>query len=195
MKVKVCGVTNLEDAVMCEELGADAVGFVHVKGRSRSLPLAAIAEICSSLGPMVTRVLVCAPCDVSEALRMADGSRVDVIQMYSLDPQAVGEIRRQGVKVIRALLPIRSEAIRFGDTADALLFESGMPGTGTPIDLSLIPIDGCRRAIIAGGLNPGNLEAAKALKPYALDVSSGVERTPGRKDPGLVAEFIRRAKS
>lgn len=195
MRVKICGITNLEDASMCEELGADAVGFVHFPGRSRSLPLEAIARICSSLGPMVTRVLVCAPVDTTEALQMIDRSNAGVIQVHSLVPEEVEEVRGQGTKVIRAVPPTRSEALRFARVADALLFEYGTPGTGTPYDFSIAPIDTCQRAIIAGGLNLENLEVAKALRPYALDVSSGVELKVGKKDPGLVAEFIRRCKS
>jgi phosphoribosylanthranilate isomerase len=195
MRVKICGITNLEDASMCEELGVDAVGFVHFPGRGRSLSLETIAGICSSLGPMVAKVLVCAPINPAEALQMIDRSNADVIQVHSLDPEGVGEIRGQGAKVIRAVPPIRSEALRFAGVADALLFEHGTPGTGTPYDFSVVPIDACQRAIIAGGLNPENLETAKALRPYALDVSSGVERKVGKKDPGLVAEFIRRCKS
>lgn len=195
MRVKICGITNLEDASMCEELGADALGFVHFPGRSRSLPLKEIAEICSSLGPMITRILVSAPNSPTEALRMIDESNTDVIQVHSLDPDDVRGIREQGTRVIRAVPPTRSDALRFASVADALLFEHGTPGTGTAYDFSVVPIGSCQRAIIAGGLNMHNLEVAKALGPYALDVSSGVERRTGRKDPELVAEFIRRCKS
>jgi len=126
---------------------------------------------------------------------MIDESNADAIQVHSLDPDGVRDIREQGTRVIRAVLPTKSDALRFASVADALLFEHGAPGTGTPYDFSIVPIDSCRRAIIAGGLNLHNLDMAKALGPYALDVSSGVERTIGKKDPELVAEFIRRCKS
>jgi phosphoribosylanthranilate isomerase len=195
MKVKICGITNLEDAATCEGLGADALGFVHFPGRMRSLPLDEIANICSSLGPMTTKVLVCSPTSAADALRMVALSKTDVVQLYTFGPETLNEVRQNGVKVIRAVSPTRSEAERFVGAADALLFEQGAPGTGTSYDYSQVPVDFCPRAIIAGGLDPGNLDRAKELRPYALDVSSGVERTPGRKDPDLVEKFIRRCRS
>jgi len=194
VKVKICGMTNLEDAAMCESLGADALGFVHFPTRTRSIPLEKISEISSSLGPIITKVLVCAPKTVSESLDLVARTNVDVLQVYSLSPALLSEFRDQGGKVIRAVPPVRSEAIRFANCADALLFERGTPGTGSSYDYSQIPIDCCQRAIIAGGLNLENLRFAKSMDPYALDVSSGVESAIGKKDPYLVTEFIRRCK-
>ena len=195
MKVKICGITNVEDAHMCEEAGADALGFVHFPGRRRSLPLDQIGSVGSTIGPMVTRVLVCSPHGTSDALDMAERSFATAIQVYSLDRDSLNEIRSHGVKVIRAVRPVRSEALRFADAADALLFEEGTPGTGMSHDYSRIPIGCCSRAIIAGGLNIDNLDEAKRMKPYALDVSSGVESASGRKDISLVSEFIRRCRA
>lgn len=192
MKVKICGVTSPTDAVMCEESGADAVGFVHVEGRSRCLPLSEVESICSVLGPMTATVLVCVPKDAEEASDMFRRSGADVLQVHSLEPAEIRNLRDEGVHVIRAVSPDRSEAIRFSTSADALLFETGTPGTGTSYDYSKVPVDLSRRAIIAGGLNLLNMHLALAQKPYALDVSSGVESSPGKKDPQLVGEFIRR---
>ncbi|HIH01117.1 TPA: phosphoribosylanthranilate isomerase [Thermoplasmata archaeon] len=195
MKVKICGITSAEDAFMCEELGADALGFVHVSGRARSLQPGEIRDICGSLGPMVTTVLVCAPPDTGSALELIDRSRARVVQLYTLEGKSLDAIRATGVRVIRAVRPDPEEADVFADHADALLFESGKPGTGTGFDYSSVPVSRCRRAIIAGGLTVGNLEEAKRMNPYALDVSSGVESTPGSKDRALVSEFIRRCRS
>jgi phosphoribosylanthranilate isomerase len=194
VKVKICGVTNLSDAAMCEDMGADAVGFVHFPGRSRSIPLETISEICSTIGPMTAKVLVCAPSEQDRAVELASRCGVDALQLYTMRPAQLNEIRETGVKVMRAVRPDRALALEFVDSVDALVFESGEPGMGTPYDYSLIPVDCCPRAIIAGGLNPANLSLAKALHPYALDVSSGVERSPGKKDPQLVSEFVRRCK-
>ena len=190
MKVKICGLTTLEDAGMCEDLGADAIGFVHFPGRIRSLPLDKISEISSSLGPFTTKVLVCAPPSTDEALQLMHASKVDALQLYSLGPSELLELRTLGVRVFRVVPPDREKASRFSGAADALVFEDGTPGSGTSYDYSKAPIDCCRKAIIAGGLTPSNLHLAKSLHPYGLDVSSGVERVPGRKDPELVAEFI-----
>lgn len=191
MKVKICGITDAEDAGACEDLGAHALGFVHYPGRGRSLELETISEICSTLGPMTAKVLVAAPRDPREAVAMLDMSGADVLQLHSLGPEDVREVRENGVRVIRAVRPDRRSALPFAEHADALLFESGVPGSGTSYDYSEVPVDCCRRAIIAGGLGVDNLASAKAMGPYALDVSSGVESTPGRKDYDLVAQFIR----
>ncbi len=194
MKVKICGITNAEDAFACEDSGADALGFVHVPGRGRSVPLDRIADICASLGPMTTSVLVCLPPDDEAAMDMVRRSGADIIQVHSLDPRSLDSVRGSGIGVIRAVRPDREEAAIFAEHADALLFENGVPGTGTGFDYSQTPVNCCRRAIIAGGLNIDNLERAKVMKPYALDVSSGVESALGRKDPELVREFVRRCR-
>lgn len=194
MKVKICGITSLYDAAICEEAGADAVGFVHYPGRRRSLALDEISRMASSLGPMTTKVIVCAPETSQEAVQFSERSGVDILQTYSLDPESLDEVRESGLKVIRAVSTGRAEAEAFAPHADALVFEHGVPGTGASYDYSSIPIDCCERAIIAGGLTVDNVGEAKAMSPYAVDVSSGVEASNGRKDPELVREFIRRAK-
>jgi phosphoribosylanthranilate isomerase len=194
MRVKICGITNAEDAFMCEDMGADAIGFVHVDGRQRSVPVDDVREICASVGPMTATVLVCSPADAESAVELASRSGSDAVQLYGLDVDSLDAVRACGVGVIRAVPPNREQARKYADHADALLFESGTPGTGTGFDYALAPVDCCRRAIIAGGLNVSNIDAAKRRRPYALDVSSGVESTPGRKDPDLVREFIRRCR-
>jgi phosphoribosylanthranilate isomerase len=195
MKVKICGITSVEDAIMCEEKGADALGFVSVEGRKRSIPLNTINNICSRVGPMTLKVLVCSPSGPNEAVEMLDRSGADVIQTYTLEPRALEDMRAQGARVFRAIKPLRSEAARFSAVVEALVFEDSTPGMGAAYDYARVPVDACPRAIIAGGLRIENLERAKSMKPYGLDVSSGVESIPGRKDPDLVEEFIRRAKA
>ena len=125
---------------------------------------------------------------------MADSADVDAVQVYSLDPESLDRVRAGGVKVIRAVSLNRHEASSFSDHADALLFEHSTPGTGTSYDYTKVPVECSRRTIIAGGLTVENMGKAMAVKPYALDVSTGVESTKGRKDLGLVREFIRRCR-
>ena len=194
MKVKICGVTNIEDAAMCEDLGADALGFVHVEGRGRSRPLDEISEMCGSLGPMTAKVLVCIPKDVRDAERMFAESGADMLQVHSLGPGDLDILRQGGISVIRAVAPDRAEAAAYSGHADILLFESAEPGTGSSYDYRTVPVDSCERCMIAGGLSLENMDGALRMRPYALDVSSGVERSPGMKDRGLVSEFIRRCK-
>jgi len=194
VKVKICGITSIDDAAMCEEKGADALGFIYFPGKMRSLPLSETAEIIESIGPMTLSVLVCDPKSVQEASEFSRITGADMLQVYSLSPQALKEFRDLGGRVIRAVKPNRDEAASFAGCADALLFEMGEPGAGMSYDYSTIPTECCPRSIIAGGLRLDNLDMAKEKKPYALDVSSGVESKPGRKDPLLVSEFVRRCK-
>jgi len=194
MKVKICGIRTEEDAHLCEELGADALGFVHFPGRMRSLSLNRIREMCETLGPIITRVLICNPEGPRQALDMLERSGTDVLQTYSLSPLFISRVKEGGGRIIRAIGPNLNDARRFAPVADALVFEAGVPGTGTKYDYSKIPIESCNRAIVAGGIDPTNLEEVKALGPYGIDVSSGVESIPGEKDPVLVREFIRRCR-
>ena len=195
MKVKICGLMCPEDAAMCEDLGADALGFVHVPGRSRSLPLESISEMCSSLGSVTSRVLVCKPPTVDSSLAMLADSGADTLQLYSLEPDELLELRDHGVKVLRVVKPSDGEAERYASVVDALVFENGMPGTGAAYDYSSIPAGLRGRSFIAGGLTPENVHIARALKPYGVDVSSGVEVEFGRKDPEKVERFIRGCRS
>ena len=195
MKVKICGITSGEDAAMCEDLGADALGFVCVPGRSRSRPLSEISDMCSSLGPITAKVLVCNPDSVDSALSMLARSGADVLQLYSLNPEELAELREQGARIMRVVRPSDTDCARFAANSDALVFEEGVPGTGSSYDYSIIPQELRDRAFIAGGLNPDNVHLAKAVKPYGVDVSSGVELILGKKDPGRVEAFIRRCRS
>ena len=190
MKVKICGITSFEDAEICNELGADILGFVHFPGRPRSLTLDSVAGICDSLAPGSIKALVCAPESVDDAAYLLSRSRADVLQTYTLDPDEIQTLGEIGVKVMRVVLPSREEAMRFRSCADALVYESGVPGSGSSYDYSTAPLGSCSREFIAGGLNRNNISCVKSLGPYGVDVSSGVESHPGRKDPEKVRMFI-----
>ncbi len=194
MRVKICGITNVQDAKMCEQLGVDAIGVVHYPNRMRSLPLEEIPSIFSALGPFVTRVIVTEPSGVDEALDVMEATGADVLQSYELDRDSISALKENGVRVIRGIRPERKEAKRYGPVADAVVFEQGTPGKGSGYDYSTVPVDCCPRAIIAGGLTPENVGEVRKLSPYGVDVSSGVERSPGRKDRSLVEEFVRRCR-
>jgi phosphoribosylanthranilate isomerase len=162
--------------------------------RTCSASSISLAEIIESLGSPTQKVLACDPESAEEAYEFSRISGADMLQLYSLQPQVLQELRDLGGSAIRAVKPDRAEVARFVNCADALLFEMGEPGTGASYDYSKAPTECCPKSIIGGGLRADNLDAAKAKNPYALDVSSGVESVPGRKDPRLVSEFIRRCK-
>jgi len=194
MRVKICGISSLDEAIMCEDMGADAIGLVHYPGRRRSMDLGGIGDIARSMGPFISAFLVCRPSGLEDATRMLEMTGAQGIQAYSLSPSEMSELRKSGYKVIRAVRPEREEAERYAHHVDALLFEAGIPGMGHTYDYRRVPMDIHPRTIIAGGLNIDNIEEAKRLRPYGVDVSSGVEGPDG-KDPRLVREFIRRCRS
>ena len=194
MKVKICGIMSEADAAMCSSLGADMLGFVHFPGKLRSLPIEKISEICIGIGRGATKVLVCNPEDARIAKRMFEMSHADVLQLCSLGPQDTMTLRKDGINVMRMVKPVKAEAVKFASAVDCLVYESGEPGSGTAYDYSRIPLGTCRRELIAGGLTPDNVGEALSLKPYGVDVSSGVESSPGKKDSVKVASFIARCR-
>lgn len=220
VRVKICGITNEEDLFLCVESGVDALGFVVEypvdvpwnisRGRAR--------ELMRKVPPFVTTTAVVGG-EVEHILSIADFTMPHVIQLHGDEsPQEtrtlVEKLSRRGVRVIKALRinveeevedrTILETARRFASTGiSALLLDSktdAMPaGTGIPFRWEIarkvrdsidVPL------IIAGGLNPENVrDAIRAVRPFAVDVISGVERNPGRKDEAKVRAFIRAVKS
>jgi phosphoribosylanthranilate isomerase len=196
-RVKICGLTNASDALVAVDLGADAVGFVLWPKSPRFVPAAGVADIVSRLPPFVTRVGVfvdASPVDVADAVREA---RLDVAQLHgAVDPaecaEAAGRLlcstslqSDQEVEIVAAwpsaVMPIvdAHDPVRHG-------------GTGQRADWVRAAILAARRPVVlAGGLTPDNVaEAITRVRPWAVDVSSGVETTPGRKSPERLAAFF-----
>ncbi len=199
--VKICGITNVRDARLAARLGADALGFNFFKASTRYIRPERARAIIAALPPFVTSVGVFvdhAAEDVNEICRMCN---LDVAQLHGEEsPRVVDAVR--GVRRIKAIR-VRDEA----DVArcrryhvDAFLLDTwtpGMPGgTGQAFRWPLARLAAeFGPVIVAGGLTPGNVEEAiLAAHPYAVDVASGVESTPGKKDKALMQAFIRKAK-
>ena len=195
-RVKICGITNLEDALHAIECGADALGFIFVEDSPRYVGDREEAlRVASKLPPFVNRVQVVRAVSSADS-RLAGG--YDTYQFY--EDSARGSVA--GKRFIRALR-LRDETIleELDDAAfdvDAVLLDSYHPdilgGTGTAASWDLAA-EAVRRltkpAILAGGLTPDNVqEALNTVRPYAVDVSSGVEAEPGRKDPHKVRQFL-----
>ncbi|MEW6262304.1 MAG: phosphoribosylanthranilate isomerase [Thermodesulfobacteriota bacterium] len=203
VRIKVCGLTRLEDALAAARLGADALGFVFAPSPRRIEPDLA-AAIIRELPPFVLTVGVF----VNESLHRIEAVRrrcgLDAVQLHGDEDEAVvvAVRRRTGVRVIKALPAGPGVDISksvFPGTP--LLLDAGSGrvrgGTGQTCDWSLAAAVAAGRTIIlAGGLNPDNVSRAVALvKPYAVDVSSGVESEMGRKDHEKLAAFIHRARA
>lgn len=195
-RIKFCGMTRTVDIDLAVQLGVDAIGLVFVPGSKRVLQLEQARELAARVPPMVTVVaLVADPRDgmVEEILASI---RVDLLQFHGNE----SNLRCRGYH--RPFV----KALAMGDDAGwrdlasypdalALLLDghaSGeQGGQGRSFDWSRLPADVARRAILAGGLHPGNVAAAVAqARPYAVDVSSGIESTPGCKDPARMERFV-----
>lgn len=195
-RVKICGITTAEDAADAVEAGADALGFVFVPGTPRAVPPEAVARIVATLPPFIATVGVFVNRPLQEILEIAAGCCLQAIQLHGEEPAEVA--RSIPVKVIKAVRVKDAESLRPLETypAHAFLldtFVEGKPGgTGRVLPWELaaqakVPA----RIILSGGLRPDNVDQAiRLVRPYAVDVSSGVEMRPGRKDRQKVREFI-----
>ncbi len=195
-RVKVCGITSAPDAAVAVEAGAHAVGFVFVPGTPRYLHVEAAERIVAELPPFVAAVGVFVDQALDEVLEIAARCRLHAVQLHGEEPEGFSlRIPHPVIKAIRvrdreSLQPIATYP------AQAFLLDSYVEGraggTGTAGPWSLAAeVARQARIILSGGLRPDNVEAAvRLVRPYAVDVSSGVEAHPGEKDPQKVREFV-----
>lgn len=206
-RVKICGITNREDAEAAIELGADALGFNTWTGSKRYVDLQKEAVWIRRLPPFVTKVAVLVNPTIAEAEAVFGLPFIDVVQFHGSENEGFcGHFAKAGLPFIKAI-PLKDVSSlenmgRFG-TPDILIdaYSAGaFGGTGRLIDLELaakfVEAHKQFRVILSGGLNPENVkEAILSVSPYAVDVASGVEREPGKKERSLVAAFIREANA
>jgi len=200
VRVKICGITNREDALHAAACDADALGFVFYAGSPRYVTPEQAREIIAVLPPFVTRVGLFVN-EAPERIRAIAGEcGLDVIQLHGDEPPESGSYSPQ--RVVKALR-VRDAASLIEHeryVVSALLLDAwaaaSFGGTGTSFNWELAAgVARQRPVILAGGLTPANVAAAvRQVRPYGVDVSSGVETAPGRKDPEKVAQFIRMAK-
>lgn len=195
VKVKICGLTCLEDALAAAWLGADALGFVFTQSPRRIAPETA-AAIIAQLPPLVLNVGVFAgePGEWIEEVRRS--CRLDAIQLHG--PIEEDELALLGGRIIKAFNLAGSDPpSAWAYPRATLLLDSGPGGSGQTFDWTkAVALARQRPIILAGGLNPENVvEAIKTVRPYGVDVSSGVESRPGRKDHDKLSMFIRLAKA
>jgi phosphoribosylanthranilate isomerase len=200
VKVKICGITNAEDARQAVAAGADALGFVFFSQSPRAVNEAQVREIVSHLPPFVTRVGLFVNADAEQINRTMQACQLDLAQLHGDEPPELFSLL--DCRAIKALR-VRSRGCLLDHQrypGSALLLDAWCPdrygGTGEKFDWELAEAVARQRPVVlAGGLNPENVAAAiRAVRPYAVDVSSGVETAPGRKDLLKLRHFIRNAK-
>ena len=193
-RIKICGITSREDALAAARCGADALGFVFTKS-SRQIAPEKAREIIETLPPLITAVGVFVDQPANQVKEITRLCHLDAVQLHGEESPAY--CRGFAAKVIKAFRvrdqSITSEVSRY-DVAAYLFDSPAGGGTGRKFDWDLIGgIDG--RIIVAGGLTPANVrEAVRRIRPYGVDVSSGVERAPGEKDHRLMEEFVRNVR-
>ena len=202
VRVKICGITSIEDAVAAVNAGADALGFMFYERSPRRISMELAATIKNALPPFVVRVGVFA--DATETVvRSAALCSLNALQFHGNEPPDFLK-RFSPITTIKAfrIQNAASLAMLPSYNTSAWLLDSYTPaqlgGTGTTFnwDLAIQARKLGRPIILAGGLTPDNVaEAVRKVRPYAVDVSSGVESAPGRKDPAKIAAFIDAARS
>ena len=209
VRVKICGVTNREDALAAIALGADALGFNLFPGSKRFIEIDREAAWIQALPPFVTRVAVLVNLPLDDARRIAARPELDLVQFHGDEDAAYcAEFARLGRPFVKALRLRDAASIETADrfsTPHVLLDAhagAAFGGTGTPIDLALaaecVRRHPALRIILAGGLQPENVAAAvRAVQPYAVDVASGVEveGDARRKCPVRMEWFLAEAQA
>ncbi|EJF07074.1 phosphoribosylanthranilate isomerase [Thiovulum sp. ES] len=194
MKVKICGITNLDDAKMSIDSGADALGFVFYEKSPRYISYFDAEKIISQLPPFVEKVglFVNERTDVINGTMRDTGLTLSQLH-FEIEETELKKLEHPFIRVIRAKQPF--DLNKFRDEyriVDAFVEEYG--GQGKRLNLDWFKNRDNSKIILAGGLNPQNVAETKDLGFYGVDVSSGVEERKGKKSQDLVREFIERSK-
>lgn len=197
MFVKICGITNEEDALLAVAMGADAVGFVFAPS-ARQVSVAQVAAITPRLPPEVVTVGVFRDMLPARVIEIVHEAGLKSAQLHGHEtPDEVAEVAAQVRHVIKAFPatgPALESVARY--SADAVMIDAPDPGSGRVFDWRLVEsVPRSRRLILAGGLRPENVgEAIRIVRPWGVDVSTGVESLPGQKDHRLVRAFVQAAR-
>ncbi|MBI3788103.1 MAG: phosphoribosylanthranilate isomerase [Ignavibacteriales bacterium] len=199
--VKICGITNLEDAQHAVRCKADAVGFIFHEESPRFIPHNRAAEIVKKLPEHVSKIGVFVNADRKFIHEVVSHVNLSAVQLYGNEgPDDLVNYEASVIKVFRVKDDFDVEVMR-NYIVDAFLLdthkEGMMGGTGKTFNWNLaVAAKEYGKIILSGGLTPDNIEEAiRFVQPYGVDVSSGVEASPGKKDSQKVREFIMRAKS
>lgn len=199
VRVKICGITNEGDALAAADLGADALGFVFFKGSPRYVSPDEARRIICVLPPFITSVGVFVDEKPEEVRRIMELAAIDVVQFHGHEAPDACLIGGRVIKAIRIkelsdLEPLKHYRV------SAFLLDTYSPqsfgGTGQTFNWDIaVEAKQFGRVILAGGLGPDSIEkAVRRVRPYAVDVSSGVEESKGKKDYAKMRLFIERAK-
>ncbi|NLG17598.1 MAG: phosphoribosylanthranilate isomerase [Fibrobacter sp.] len=202
IRVKICGITRYEDARIAVSLGVDALGFIFHEGSPRNIKPSAAREITSQLPPFVSRVGVFVNQDLRTVVSIAQAAGIDTIQLHgSESPELCSQLPYPVIKAFSIRADSDLSLLQTYKTAGFLLdtwHQQMYGGTGSTFDWQIAQ-RACSQfdnIILAGGLNPANLEEAlSSVHPFGIDLNSGVEVKPGIKNPVKMREAIRIVKN
>jgi phosphoribosylanthranilate isomerase len=202
VRIKICGITNLEDALLAAALGADALGFIFYSKSPRKVEPEVARAIIAQLPPFVSAVGVFVDEEAAMVRDLAAKVRLDLVQLHGQEPPEY--CRSLGRKVIKGfrIRDVKSlgELEPYRDAVQALLLDTykkgQVGGTGEVFDWKLAhAAQPYGRIILAGGLSPGNVaQAIVTAQPDAVDTASGTEAAPGKKDPAKLKAFFKAVK-
>ena len=207
-RVKICGITRIEDGLAAANAGADAIGLVFYEPRPRYVTVARAAAICASLPPFVTTVGLFVNASQAAIDHVLAQVPLDLLQFHGDEPaQFCSRFSRPWIKAVRMKddVDLYRYAMEYREAAGLLVdsYVPGVPGgTGETFNWGRLPKDLPLPVVLAGGLHPGNVaDAVAQVRPWAVDVSGGVEqktvqggRSGGVKDPSAIRAFIKSAK-
>lgn len=205
-RVKICGITTVEDALAVANAGADAIGLVFYKKSSRFITSDQALEICEALPPFVSIVALFMNASSDYVHEIIADVPCDLLQFHGDEsPDFCASFGRAYIKAV-PMKDVDDEGLDFASYANqypdakGFLVDSHAPGeaggSGQTFDWNQIPVDYPAPIILAGGLNPDNVASALRMADvYAVDVSSGVESSPGVKDENKINEFMQEVRS
>ncbi|MCK4810002.1 MAG: phosphoribosylanthranilate isomerase [Candidatus Omnitrophica bacterium] len=204
IKIKICGITNSKDALSCAELGADVLGFIFSKVSPRYILPSKAKQIIKQLPPFIVKVGVFVDEKKEVVLKIGEELGLDVLQFHGKESFGFCNFFRPGFKVVKTFFPYEDKFLVNVEKyrVDACLFDvewarklKGEKRLKISMLKKLGKLDSKIRMIISGGLTPDNVNSVlKVITPYALDVASGVESFPGKKDIDKVKSFIKNVK-
>lgn len=201
-RVKICGITRVEDGLAAAYAGADAIGLVFAPASPRRVTLAQAEGVARALPPFISTVALFVNAEAAEVESVLEGLRPDLLQFHGDEtPEYCASFGVPYIKAVRVRpgLDLLQFEAAYG-TARGLLLDAYHPqrhgGTGERFDWNLIPAGLSKPVILAGGLTPDNVaQAVRQVRPWAVDVSSGVEASPGIKDAAAIGRFIQEVRN
>jgi len=200
MKVKICGITNLDDALICEKEGADAIGFIFYRQSKRYILPKDAAEITEKLSPFTAKVGVFVNEEVSVITEIVEKTNINIVQLHGDENEYYCmQIKLPVIKGFRIREGFDFDRITKYNNVNYLLdsfAEKNYGGTGSSFNWELIPMNLKNKIILSGGISEKNIEYIfKNISPSAVDLSSSLESKPGKKDERKIKSFFRKFNS